>query len=82
MGTRNPMKKKADRPEPIVKLLWSVEAALATGKTVEEACRERGGGRQQLPPLTQPVWRHADRRDEAAQGAGKGERAAQADLAS
>src|SRR5215211_5586705 len=39
------------------------------------------GGRQDarhkrgdLPPLAQPVWRHEDRRDEAPQGVGEGER--------
>lgn len=36
------MKKKAYSPEQIVKLLRGVEAALAAGKTVEEACRELG----------------------------------------
>jgi transposase-like protein len=37
------MKKKAYSPEQIVKLLRGVDAALAAGKTVEEACRELGG---------------------------------------
>jgi transposase-like protein len=36
------MKRKAYSPEQIVKLLRGVEAGLAAGKTVEEACRELG----------------------------------------
>ena len=36
------MKRKAYSPEQIVQRLRGVEAALAGGKTVEEACRERG----------------------------------------
>lgn len=36
------MKRKSYSPEQIVKLLRGVEAALAAGKTVEEACRELG----------------------------------------
>ena len=34
------MQKKAYSPEQVVKLLRGVDAALAAGKTVEEACRE------------------------------------------
>ena len=36
-------KRKAYSPEQIVKLLRGVDAALAAGQTVEEACRELGG---------------------------------------
>ena len=36
------MKTKAYGPERIVELLRGVDAALAAGKTVEEACRELG----------------------------------------
>jgi len=36
------VKRKSYSPEQIVKLLRGVEAALAAGKTVEEACRELG----------------------------------------
>lgn len=36
------MKRKAYSPEQVVKLLRGVDAALAAGKTVEDACRELG----------------------------------------
>ena len=36
------MQKKAYSPEQVVKLLRGVDAALAAGKPVEEACRDLG----------------------------------------
>jgi putative transposase len=47
------MRTKAYSPEQVVKLLRGVEAALAAGKTVEEACRELG-----VAPSSYHRWRN------------------------
>ena len=47
------MSKKRDKPEQIVTLLGQIEAEIANGKTIPEACREA-----QIKPPRRPGSRH------------------------
>jgi hypothetical protein len=71
-------RRKKHTPEQVVNLLRQIEVAVANGKTTSQACKGSGDHGADVLPLAQGVRRSAGGPGAAAEGAGVGEREAEA----